>query len=89
MVGRRLMISPAECDACPRCQGFLVREDLKDCEGSEYRLGARCMNCGNVIDPVIAERKARATVARLQEPRTTQIVSIRVSLLPDPAEPAS
>lgn len=89
MVGLRSMVPPAECDACPRCQGLLVREDLNDCGGSEHRLAVRCMNCGNVIDPVIAVRKAHATTVRQQESRTAQFVPLRISLLPDPDAPAS
>lgn len=43
---------------CSRCQGLMVEDHLFDYEGSYghmWATSARCMNCGHVHDPVIAQ----------------------------------
>ena len=45
---------------CSRCQGFMVREHFLDFEGTYGHMwanGYRCMNCGNVHDPVIEQHR--------------------------------
>ncbi|HEX5545668.1 MAG TPA: hypothetical protein VFX10_09250 [Nitrospira sp.] len=45
---------------CPRCQGLMVREHFLDFEGTHGHMwadGYRCMNCGNVHDPVIEQHR--------------------------------
>lgn len=49
---------------CSRCHGLMVKEHLLDLEGTYGHMwanGYRCMNCGNVHDPIIeGHRLARA-----------------------------
>ncbi len=45
---------------CSRCQGLMVREHLLDFEGTYGHMwasGYRCMNCGNVHDPLIEQHR--------------------------------
>jgi hypothetical protein len=52
-------------DRCPRCNGLMVAEwcqDLSDCTAQ------RCVQCGEVIDPVILRNRGA-----LQGPMTTQL----------------
>ena len=45
---------------CARCQGFLVRDHFLDFDGTIGHMwanGYRCMNCGNVHDPVIEQHR--------------------------------
>ena len=52
---------------CPRCQGFMVEDffiDLQESMGPHWVTGWRCMNCGNVIDPVIAVNRLWVESAR-------------------------
>lgn len=52
---------------CSRCQGLLVRDHFLDFDGTighMWASGYRCMNCGNVVDPVIEQHR----LARAQQP---------------------
>lgn len=45
---------------CSRCQGFMVREHFMDFDGTighMWAKGYRCMNCGNVHDPIIEQHR--------------------------------
>ncbi len=45
---------------CPRCQGLMVSVTLEDAEWSRSRepsLGWRCLLCGEVVDPTIADNR--------------------------------
>ena len=45
---------------CSRCHGLMVRERFLDFEstyGHMWANGYRCMNCGNVHDPVIEQHR--------------------------------
>lgn len=52
-------------DRCPRCSGLMVAEWCEDL--SDYR-AQRCVQCGEVIDPVILHNRGT-----LQGPTTTQL----------------
>jgi len=42
---------------CTRCQGLMMEDQLFDFEGTQgfmWMKGWRCMNCGHIVDPVIA-----------------------------------
>lgn len=52
-------------DRCPRCRGLMVAEWCEDL--SDYR-AQRCVQCGEVIDPVILHNRGA-----LQGPMTTQL----------------
>jgi hypothetical protein len=43
-------------DRCPRCSGLMVTEWCDDM--SDYR-AQRCVQCGEVIDPVILQNRRR------------------------------
>lgn len=45
---------------CPRCRGVMIQdvfEDLHDDTGSIFFRGWRCITCGEIIDPVIANNR--------------------------------
>jgi hypothetical protein len=46
---------------CLRCDGFIVHEKFEDLDGlwsSDHECtGWRCLNCGAIVDPVIAAHK--------------------------------
>ena len=45
---------------CPRCHGLMVVEkfaEMEDCCGIPWMRGWRCMNCGEVLDRVIYQRR--------------------------------
>ena len=45
---------------CSRCHGLIVKEHFLDFEGTYGHMwanGYRCMNCGNVHDPVIEQHR--------------------------------
>ena len=46
--------------SCSRCQGLMVKEHFLDFDGTighMWTSGYRCMNCGNVHDPLIEEHR--------------------------------
>jgi hypothetical protein len=44
--------------SCPRCAGLMVSIALIDWDGTYLHYAAhKCMNCGNVVDSVIAEHQ--------------------------------
>lgn len=64
---------------CSRCQGFMVREHFLDFDGTighMWARGYRCMNCGNVHDPIIERhrrtRNHRALALPNGEPESQQ-----------------
>lgn len=46
---------------CLRCEGLMVHEKFEDLDGlwsSDHEFtGWRCLNCGAIVDPVIAAHK--------------------------------
>lgn len=45
---------------CPRCKGVMAQEifeDLLDDTGSLFFKGWRCLTCGEILDPVIANNR--------------------------------
>lgn len=51
--------SQRESNRCSRCGGFMVKEQLVDFEAH------RCVQCGEVVDPVILENRQRSTAIGL------------------------
>ena len=50
--------------SCSRCQGLMVKEHFLDFDGTSGHMwasGHRCMNCGNVHDPVIEQHRRSRT----------------------------
>jgi len=53
---------------CLRCQGLMVPDlfmELLDKSGKEHCKGWRCVNCGDLLDPVILQNEARRSVKPL------------------------
>ena len=48
-------------DRCPRCDGLMVAEWCEDL--SEYS-GHRCVQCGELIDPVILQNRRSVTATQ-------------------------
>ena len=45
---------------CSRCQGLMIRDHFLDFDGTTGHMwanGFRCMNCGNVHDPIIEQHR--------------------------------
>ncbi len=50
--------------ACARCGGLIVKESVYDREGSSQEvLMDRCLQCGNIEDPVSARNRAQVTLS--------------------------
>lgn len=46
--------------SCSRCQGLMIRDHFMDFDGTIGHMwihGYRCMNCGNMHDPVIEQHR--------------------------------
>lgn len=42
---------------CPRCSGLMVEERYYDFAGFRPFQGVRCVNCGEILDPLIREHR--------------------------------
>ncbi len=52
---------------CRRCGGILVNEqcmDLAESEGGSRFWASRCVQCGDLIDPVILRNRLKPTLAK-------------------------
>lgn len=59
---------------CQRCQGCMARDyflDIQESGGEWWAKGWRCINCGNVYDPVAEQNRRRHAEAMLA---TSQMV---------------
>jgi hypothetical protein len=57
--------------SCSRCHGLMVKEHFLDFDGTighMWASGHRCMNCGNVHDPVIEQHRLVRTEQMLVPP---------------------
>ena len=62
---------------CPRCDGLMVREKFEDLGGlgssnHEYT-GWRCINCGAIVDPLIATYLRLTSQAAASNPTLTTV----------------
>ena len=62
---------------CPRCDGLMVHEKFEDLGGlgscdHEYA-GWRCINCGAIVDPVIAAHRRLPSQAAASNPALTTV----------------
>lgn len=51
---------------CPRCKGCMIRDsfiDLRDDTGRVRFEGWRCLNCGEVIDPLVLTHRMESPSA--------------------------
>jgi hypothetical protein len=58
------MVSTEASDAglCPRCCGLMVKERFEDLPGDlggRHFHGVRCVNCGEILDPLILEHRTQ------------------------------
>ncbi|MGP0592960.1 hypothetical protein ACTRXD_10560 [Nitrospira sp. T9] len=54
--------------ACKRCGGLIVKESVYDREGSsQLVLMDRCLQCGNIEDPVSASNRSKSPVPPSQK----------------------
>lgn len=63
---------------CPRCHGIMVQdvfEDLQDDTGSLSFQGWRCIICGEILDPVIANNRASRPTPLLGRARKTKFAT--------------
>jgi len=62
---------------CARCNGLMVREKFDDLGGlgsSDHEpAGWRCINCGAIVDPVIAAHRRLASQAAASNPALTTV----------------
>jgi hypothetical protein len=62
---------------CLRCEGLMVYEKFEDLEGlgsSDHEFaGWRCLNCGAIVDPVIAAHRRITSQATTSNPALTTV----------------
>ena len=59
---------------CARCGGLMVREKFEDFRlgsGGDELSGWRCINCGEIVDPVIAAHRRLTSQAAASNPALT------------------
>lgn len=60
--------------ACTRCGGLIVKEPVYDMEGSsQLVLMDRCLQCGNIEDPVSARNRANSSLAAAQKGKLRRV----------------
>jgi hypothetical protein len=60
MMTRMVSAEASDTGLCPRCRGFMVQERFEDFPGDFAGLpfqGVRCVNCGEILDPLILEHR--------------------------------
>jgi hypothetical protein len=61
---------------CTRCGGLMVLEEFEDfwlgSGGNEF-FGQRCINCGAIVDPVIASHRCLTSRAAATHPALTTV----------------
>ena len=64
---------------CPRCDGFMVGDELMDLLDSQEILcdGWRCINCGETVDPIVLEnRKNPDRVPTTSKRRWKKVITV-------------
>jgi hypothetical protein len=54
---------------CTRCGGLIIPEAFRDID--LYSVGWRCLLCGEVVDPVILQNRARPSILSPMDEDTT------------------
>ena len=57
MMARMVRTEASGVAMCPRCSGLMVQERFDDVWGSLPFPGVRCLNCGEILDPLIREHR--------------------------------
>ncbi len=61
---------------CTRCGGLMVLEEFEDFvlgSGGDGFWGRRCINCGAIVDPVIARHRCLTSQATATHPALTTV----------------
>jgi hypothetical protein len=61
---------------CARCSGLMVFEEFEDFvlgSGGDGFLGQRCINCGAIVDPVIARHRYLTSQPAASSPALTTV----------------
>ena len=61
---------------CTRCGGLMVFEEFEDFvlgSGDDGFWGRRCINCGAIVDPVIAAHRCLTSQAAAAHPALTTV----------------
>jgi hypothetical protein len=62
---------------CPRCDGLMVPEEFEDFGGlgssDHEHAGWRCINCGAIVDPVIAAHRRLTSQATTSNQALTPV----------------
>ena len=70
---------------CQRCQGYMVSDHFMDLQNVSSELdfkGWRCLNCGDITDPVIARHHQLAVSVPAKSRRRWWGVSLMHSCIP-------
>ena len=59
MTTRMVSTEASDVGMCPRCSGLMVQERFDDFCGGLPFPGVRCVNCGEILDPLIREHRYR------------------------------
>ena len=62
--------------SCPRCKGVMTQEvfeDLLDDTGNLSFNGWRCLTCGEILDPVIANNRGAVSYTHLTLPTNREV----------------
>lgn len=62
---------------CTRCQGRMEKDhfiDLLESAESLWMAGWRCLNCGNVLDPVMERNRLRQQLVAVVQPHESQSI---------------
>ena len=57
MIRRMVGTEARDADQCPRCSGLMVDERFYDFAGGQPFQGVRCVNCGEILDPLICTHR--------------------------------
>jgi len=64
---------------CHRCQGRMIQDnfiDVHDDTGILDFQGWRCLNCGNIVDPVIGKHRSMSVCEPLRSARRWRDVAL-------------
>ena len=68
---------------CQRCHGCMARDhflDLQESGGEWWASGWRCINCGNVYDPVAEQNRRRHAAALASAASITPLLEKQLTL---------
>ena len=75
MMTRMVSTEASDAGLCPRCRGLMVQERFEDLPGDfggRHFQGVRCVNCGEILDPLILEHRNQRPKPRNNRRRVRQ-----------------